>query len=284
MAELATHLSSSSSVRDPSPARGTHGQREQPAPRRATISSPIASDAVAPGLGAFRTCTALAWSTKWKSCTSSPCGVMAWARNAGAARIEIRCADLRDQALQRLGEQALAERAFDFLPTHASVTRQKVPQARIGNSVEEIARIDIPLAVTFAREGEHSVRTCFNTAVDQAGEVHAEEGELRIGHGVDQVAHERLAVRLDLVILAAEWNDADFAAQTGQFAHTITMKAGAVDKELGFEVSRLGFGAPAAGGLSQRTYFGVGCDAAVDAFHQGFADFSVIDNSFLRNP
>ena len=86
-------------------------------------------------------------------------------------------------------------RAFDFLPTHASVTRQKVPQARIGNSVEEIARIDIPLAVTFAREGEHSVRTCFNTAVDQAGEVHAEEGELRIGHGVDQVAHERLAVR-----------------------------------------------------------------------------------------
>src|ERR1019366_1839731 len=163
--------------------------------------------------------------------------------DAGAARIEIRCADLRDQALQRLGEQALAERAFDFLPTHASVTRQKVPQARIGNSVEEIARIDIPLAVTFAREGEHSVRTCFNTAVDQAGEVHAEEGELRIGHGVDQVEHERLAVRLDLVILAAERNDADFAAQTGQFAHTITMKAGAVDKELGFEVSRLGFGA-----------------------------------------
>src|ERR1022692_3997335 len=48
--------------------------------RRATISSPIASDAVAPGLGAFRTCTALACSTKWKSCTNSPCGVMAWAR------------------------------------------------------------------------------------------------------------------------------------------------------------------------------------------------------------
>src|ERR1017187_2012207 len=202
---------------------------------------------------------------------------------AGAARIEIRCVDLRDQALQRLGEQALAERAFDFLPTHACVTRQKVPQARIGNSVEQIARIDIRLAVTFAREGEHSVRTCFNAAVNQTGEVHAEEGELRIGHGVDQVAHERLAVRLDLVILAAEWSDADFAAQTGQFADMIAMKAGAVDKELGFEVSRFGFGAPAAVGLSQRTYFGVGCDAALDAFHQGFADFLVIDNPFLRN-
>ena len=63
----------------------------------------------------------------------------------------------------------------------------------------------------------------------------------------------------------------------------IAMKAGAVDKELGFEVSRFGFGAPAAVGLSQRTYFGVGCDAAVDAFHQGFADFLVIDNPFLRN-
>src|ERR1017187_1595061 len=202
---------------------------------------------------------------------------------AGAARIEIRCVDLRDQALQRLGEQALAERAFDFLPTHACVTRQKVPQTRIGNSVEQIARIDIRLAVTFAREGEHSVRTCFNAAVNQTGEVHAEEGELRIGHGVDQVAHERLAVRLDLVILAAEWSDADFAAQTGQFADMIAMKAGAVDKELGFEVSRFGFGAPAAVGLSQRTYFGVGCDAAVDAFHQGFADFLVIDNPSLRN-
>ena len=162
--------------------------------------------------------------------------------DAGTARIEIRCADLRDQALQRFGEEALAERAFDFLPAHACVTRQKVPQSRIGNSVEEVAWIDIRLAVTFAREGEHSVRTCFDTAVNQTREVHAEEGKLRIGHGVDQVANERLAVRLDLVILAAKWNNANFAAQTGQFADAITVKACAVDQELSFEVSRFGFG------------------------------------------
>jgi putative ABC transport system permease protein len=45
-----------------------------------TISAPMASDAVAAGLGALRTCRALGRAMKRKSCTRSPSGAMAWAR------------------------------------------------------------------------------------------------------------------------------------------------------------------------------------------------------------
>ena len=53
---------------------------DYPAAIISTISAPMASDAVAAGLGALSTCRALGRAIRRKSCTSSPSGAMACAR------------------------------------------------------------------------------------------------------------------------------------------------------------------------------------------------------------
>jgi len=84
----------------------------------------------------------------------------------------------------------------------------------------------------------------FDAAMDQPREMHAEEGKPRVGHRVDQVAHQVLALRAQLVILAAEGHDAHLAPLARQLGYAVAVQAGAIDQEIGFEFARGGLGNP----------------------------------------
>ena len=72
--------------RDPADLSGLSGPRASSS-RRATISAPISSDAVAAGEGALSTCSARPTERKAKSSTSRPSASIAWARTPrGGAR------------------------------------------------------------------------------------------------------------------------------------------------------------------------------------------------------
>src|SRR4030095_10994922 len=88
------------------------------------------------------------------------------------------------------------------------IAAQEAPEARESQRIRQVAEVDARLRVPLAREREYRVRTRLDPAVDHPREVHAEEGEGRIGHGVDQVAYEAGAVRAQLVVLAAKGDDA----------------------------------------------------------------------------
>src|SRR5579872_5855431 len=106
--------------------------------------------------------------------------------DARAARVEIVWLDLRNQAAQRLAKQIAAERAAQLEPGGGGIAPEETPEAAVGECVEEIARVEIGFAISFARRGQDRIGSGFDAAANQAREVHAEEGEARIGHGVDE--------------------------------------------------------------------------------------------------
>ena len=68
--------------------------------------------------------------------------------------------------------------------------------------------------------------------------------ELWIRHRVNQVADQELPQRLDLVILAAEGHDTDFAPLARQFADAVAVQSRAVDQKIGLKIARRRRGHP----------------------------------------
>src|SRR6266481_7445969 len=95
---------------------------------------------------------------------------------------------------------------------------QETPQAGKAQRIEKVEKVDVALAVTFAREGEHRIGASLDAAVNQARKMDAEKRKLRIRDGVNQIAHQELPLRLDLVILAPKGNDPHVRLFSGQSA------------------------------------------------------------------
>ena len=66
-----------------------------------------------------------------------------------------------------------------------------------------------------------------HVVVDAPGQVHAEERQLRVGHRVDQAAHEVRGGGGQLVVLAAERDDAHRRAVAEQPGHPVGVQPGA---------------------------------------------------------
>jgi len=114
----------------------------------------------------------------------------------------------------------------------------------------------------------------------------AEKWELRIGHGINQVANEKLAFFFYLKILAAERDDFCRGLLRRKFDQTIRMKSAAGHDEFGAEIP---------GGSFHDLFATVGInfqDARVepdfaagfaDEFAKFFANARIIHDAFLRN-
>ena len=72
------------------------------------------------------------------------------------------------------------------------------PRTDVAGPLGDVAQIDVRVAVTFAREGEHRIRTAFKAAVHDLREVDAEEREVRIADRVDQPRTRRQASGLSV--------------------------------------------------------------------------------------
>ena len=75
-----------------------------------------------------------------------------------AARRQIARPDLRHQPLQRQAEQLPAERPPQLVPAHRRIFPQEAPQPAVAQGVEQIARVEVGLAVAFPRQCQHRVR------------------------------------------------------------------------------------------------------------------------------
>ena len=80
--------------------------------------------------------------------------------------------------------------------------------------------------------------------MNQAGEVDAQERELRVRHRVDQVADQVLALGPDPVVLAAKRHDSHFTLFAREQAHPVAVQPRAVDHEIAGLVSRSGVYSP----------------------------------------
>jgi len=114
----------------------------------------------------------------------------------------------RHKALELTAEVAFAEGAAQLAKTHFWIFHHKAPEAAVGEGVAQVAEVDVGFAVAFTGEGEDGIRASFNTSMNKTGEMDAEEGELGVGHGVNEVADEVMAVGFELKIFTTEGDDA----------------------------------------------------------------------------
>ena len=102
-------------------------------------------------------------------------------------------------------------------------------------------------------------------------------GNCGSGTGIDQVPHQVLPLRPELVILAAERHDARFAALAGQRRHAVGMQPRAGNQKVGRELAGGGYGAPARALAAHRIHARAGDHAAPRAAScatQHFADLA----------
>ena len=63
----------------------------------------------------------------------------------------------------------------------------------------------------------------------------AEERKARVGNGVNEIPHQMLPFRADLVILATKRQDAHLATLARERRHAVRVQAGAGDEEIRLE-------------------------------------------------
>lgn len=206
--------------------------------------------------------------------------------DAGAAGREVLGADSGDEFLEGLGEEGFAEGAAAFVPDHGGVAAEEIPEAGEGEDFGGFAGVDVGFAVAFAGEGEDGIRTGFDAAVDEAGEVDAEEGEGWVGDGIDEVADQVADFGGEFEIFASEGDDVDVILGASKLSDPVAEESGAVEEIAGFEFTGGGFEDPAAKVVVNGEDAGVFLEGAAEAFDladEGVADGLIINNAFLWN-
>src|SRR5271166_1093981 len=114
---------------------------------------------------------------------------------------------------------------------------QETPQTGEAQGIPEIVQVDIRLLIAFAGKSQDGVGAGLDPTADEPREMHPEERKLGIGHWINQVAHQVLALSPDFVVLATEGNYAHFAFLPGQLADSVAMQPGTVDKQARWVIS-----------------------------------------------
>ena len=156
-----------------------------------------------------------------KSSTRRPSRAMAWARTPAKAGHEVVGGDGGDVAAGLGGEGAAARGEAQLAGAGAPVAAQHAPGAGPAEAV--------------ARRDEQGGRAEQDVAVDPAREVDAEEGEGRVGDGVDEAADEVAALADEAQVGAAEGDDAGIGVGAGEDGEAVGPQAGAEDGALRFD-------------------------------------------------
>ena len=151
----------------------------------------------------------------------------------GATRPDVVHGQGRHQPLQRFQEQPLGEGASVLVDAEGHVVEEQLPGASVAQGFHGVFQIEIRLPVALPLEGEHGIGAALDLAVGHAGEVHAQEGEVGIGHWVNEVLDLVLGVVFQLVVIAAESDDPLFQLHAVFPCQAVRLQARAHDHLVG---------------------------------------------------
>ncbi len=145
--------------------------------------------------------------------------------DAGLARPEV-AQRQRGAVLPAFGEvAALGQRVARFRQAGAPVPRRHAPEPGEAREIRHVATVEGPPPVPLPREAQHRVRPHRQAAVDRGREVDAQERQVGIGHGIDQVAHEAALGGGHVVVLAAERHHAVVDGQAREPGDPVGLQA-----------------------------------------------------------
>ena len=95
--------------------------------------------------------------------------------------------NLRHQVLEGLYEGTLADRAMHLSHAHAKMFAEQAASPSVRKGFAEVFQVQVRFSVAFAGKGENGVGTTCNRTTDHPGNMHPEEGEIKVRHRIDQV-------------------------------------------------------------------------------------------------
>ena len=207
--------------------------------------------------------------------------------HAAAAGRQVAGGDFRNQLLQIVNEHRLAVGTMHFLHPGAPVPGGHFPEAWEGEGSHSFADADVAFAVALPRPGQHRVGAGFHIAVDVAGVMHPQKGEARVGNRIDQPFDQVMAAGRQLVVLAAEGNDADVGVLPRHPRQAVGVEAGAVDDVPGLQGAAFRFQSGGAGRRPGADYGGAGKNVAAGRLELagvGVGHAHIVHNAGMRRP
>ena len=177
------------------------------------MSSPSASDEVAAGDGALRTCSVASASREHEVVDQRAVACHRLGAHPGRPALDVGGAQLGHVARAGGHEGPLAG-------GHAQLVRPGAPEAPRHPPGPRPAQ----------PADEHRRRPEQHVARDVAREVHAEERQVRIGHRVDEAVDEPAGVRAQAQVLPAEGDDARVLRRARRHRQAAGLPAGAEDR------------------------------------------------------
>lgn len=153
--------------------------------------------------------------------------------------------EIRDQALERTAKECFAQRSPKLVPAHPWVTKEEPPETRVGESLDHIAQYNVTFTVSFPRQCQHRIRSSLDPPMNHPSKVHSQEWKTWVGHWIDQVSDQMLAVLSKLEVFPPKRHDLGCIAIPGHPAYPVTMKSSAIDKVIGFVFARGSLNLPA---------------------------------------
>src|SRR5262249_27793685 len=178
-------------------------------------------------------------------------------------RLQVFGTNLRHEALQGLEEWRFVKRAPHFAQTRLPVFRRHLPEPRIRQRFQQIPGVDVELLIAFTREGEHRIGATLHPPADHAGKMHTEEGKVRVGYRIDEIAAEMLCLWLDSVVFAAEGDNLDFGLLPTQRSDAIRVQPGAIHHVIDRKVTRQAVDNDVVAIAMHTGYLSIGHDVAI---------------------
>src|SRR5215204_493948 len=149
--------------------------------------------------------------------------------HTGAIGREVRQLQLRAVAAAELQITRLQQRVHHLQGAGLQVRPNDFAKAAKCHHLAQIAQADRSESVALPRKGEDRVWPHRHVTTDNASQVHAEERQLRVGDGVDQVIDDPVLVGPQPVVLPPEWHDAEIDVDAAQPRDPVRLKPGRGD-------------------------------------------------------
>ena len=213
------------------PARSAAASRSL-ASASSAISLASASDEVAAGEGALRTCSArsVRWTTK--SSTSLPSRSSAWARIPDGPGQDVADRELRDDSAAARGRRrGGSRRGADLAQARSARSARRAARCPARRGSEPRSRGRTPTEPVGVAGADHQRRGPEqHLAVDRPGQVAAEEGQLRVGDRVDAGPDQLAPLGPQPQVAAAEGHDARLGRRAGRDREPVRPGARAGDR------------------------------------------------------
>ena len=152
--------------------------------------------------------------------------------HSGGAPHQVALPNVRHKSLKGGDKGLLAERAVHLQHAHPPIPGGHGPEAAIPQGSQGLRHVDPRHLVPLSGKGQHRVGPGLHVSVDGPGEVYAKEGELRVGHRVDESPHHVACLRRKHVVFTPEGHDSDVLLHPHHPGDSVRVEAGAVDDAL----------------------------------------------------